>query len=227
MTVFAQVAAEQLGVDVAKIDVVTGDTDLFHWGAGTFASRGAVVAGNAIHAASVKVRQKVLRLAAERFEVDEGDLELDGGEVRVKGTPSKAIPLGELALATRRTVEELADPSELARAAGTLLEECASGQLLVTLGNRGMSLFVRGGSGPLHVAAAGSEALDVSGAGDTAAAAFTLALAAGLDGARAMRLANAAAGVVVMEEGATACGLDKLRSAAASAPHPRAEPLRA
>jgi carbon-monoxide dehydrogenase large subunit len=99
MTVFAQVAAEQLGVDVSKIDVVTGDTDLFHWGAGTFASRGAVVAGNAVHAASVKVREKALRLAAERFEVDESDLELEGGEVRVKGAPGKAIPLGELALA--------------------------------------------------------------------------------------------------------------------------------
>jgi aerobic carbon-monoxide dehydrogenase large subunit len=99
MTSFAQVAAEQLGVDVTQIDVVTGDTDLFHWGAGTFASRGAVVAGNAIHAAAVAVRAKVLRLAAERFEAAEEDLELVEGTVRVKGVPARAIPLGELALA--------------------------------------------------------------------------------------------------------------------------------
>lgn len=58
----------------------------------------------------------------------------------------------------------------------------------------------------------------MSGAGDTAAAAFTLALAAGCEGKSAMRLANAAAGVVVMEPGAAACALDKLRSAHASSP---------
>ena len=94
--------------------------------------------------------------------------------------------------------------------------------MLVTLGNRGMALFPRAGGAPLAVAAAGNEAVDVSGAGDTAAAAFTLALAAGLDGASALRLANAAAGVVVMEPGAAACALDRLRSALAVAPLPRA-----
>ena len=98
MTVFAQVVADQVGVDVRDIEVVTGDTDQFHWGAGTFASRGAVVAGNAIHAAAVAVRGKILRLASEELEVAEEDLELSDGEVRVRGVPGKAIPLGELAL---------------------------------------------------------------------------------------------------------------------------------
>jgi D-glycero-beta-D-manno-heptose-7-phosphate kinase len=128
--------------------------------------------------------------------------------------------LGELALATRRTGDELATGAAQAQAARELAARLAPEYLLVTLGNRGMSLFPRGGE-PLSVAACGSEAVDVSGAGDTAAAAFTLALAAGLDGARAMRLANAAAGVVVMEPGAAACTLDKLRSALATAPQPR------
>ena len=57
-TSYAQIVADQVGVDVADIHLVTGDTDRFHWGTGTFASRGAVVAGNAIHAAAVGVRQK-------------------------------------------------------------------------------------------------------------------------------------------------------------------------
>ena len=57
-TSFAQIVAEQLGVDVRDVDVVTGDTDQFYWGAGTFASRGAVVAGNAIHAAAQSVRRE-------------------------------------------------------------------------------------------------------------------------------------------------------------------------
>jgi carbon-monoxide dehydrogenase large subunit len=98
MTSFAQVAAEQLGVEVRDVEVVTGDTDQFHWGAGTFASRGAVVAGNAIHAAACDVREKILRLAAAELEVAEEDLELSGGAVRVRGVPSRAIPLGQLAL---------------------------------------------------------------------------------------------------------------------------------
>jgi CO/xanthine dehydrogenase Mo-binding subunit len=60
-TSFAQVAAEQLGVDPANVQVVTGDTDQFHWGTGTFASRGAVVAGNAVNEAAKDVRAKILK----------------------------------------------------------------------------------------------------------------------------------------------------------------------
>ncbi|RMD94100.1 MAG: xanthine dehydrogenase family protein molybdopterin-binding subunit, partial [Calditrichaeota bacterium] len=52
-TSFAQIVAEQLGVAVQDVRVVTGATRQFHWGTGTFASRGAVVAGNACHAAAV------------------------------------------------------------------------------------------------------------------------------------------------------------------------------
>ncbi|MEJ2084462.1 MAG: xanthine dehydrogenase family protein molybdopterin-binding subunit [Acidobacteriota bacterium] len=98
MTSYAQIVADQVGVDVREISVVTGDTDQFHWGAGTFASRGAVVAGNAIHAAAQSVRHKILKLAAERLEVSPDDLELGDGQVRVKGIPQSAIPLGQLAI---------------------------------------------------------------------------------------------------------------------------------
>ena len=97
-TSFAQIAADQLGVEVTDIDVVTGDTDQFYWGAGTFASRGAVVAGNAVHAAALAVRQKILKLAAEHFECAEEDLEIANGEVSVVGVPGQAIKLGALAL---------------------------------------------------------------------------------------------------------------------------------
>jgi CO/xanthine dehydrogenase Mo-binding subunit len=97
-TSFAQIAADQLGVEVTDIDVVTGDTDQFYWGAGTFASRGAVVAGNAVHAAALAVRQKILKLAAEHFECAEEDLEIANGEVSVVGVPGQAIKLGALAI---------------------------------------------------------------------------------------------------------------------------------
>jgi CO/xanthine dehydrogenase Mo-binding subunit len=98
LTSYAQIVADQLGVNVRDVELVTGDTDQFHWGAGTFASRGAVVAGNAINEAAKDVRQKILRLAADELEIAEEDLELVDGSVRVKGAPGRGIPLGELAL---------------------------------------------------------------------------------------------------------------------------------
>ena len=96
-TSYAQIVAEQLGVSVDQIDVVTGDTDQFYWGAGTFASRGAVVAGNAINEAAKVVRKKILKLASEHLNTPEEELELADGEVRVGDLPRMSISLGELA----------------------------------------------------------------------------------------------------------------------------------
>lgn len=96
-TSFAQIVAEQLGVPLDQIDVVTGDTDQFYWGAGTFASRGAVVAGNAINEAAKDVRKKVLALASEALQAPEEELELSDGVVRVQDVPRLSISLGELA----------------------------------------------------------------------------------------------------------------------------------
>src|SRR6202171_4965378 len=96
-TVFAQIAADQLGVKVSDVDVVTGDTDQFYWGAGTFASRGAVVAGNAVNEASKVVRKKALKLASDMFECSEDDLVIEGGKVSIVGIPEKFVRLGDLA----------------------------------------------------------------------------------------------------------------------------------
>jgi carbon-monoxide dehydrogenase large subunit len=97
-TVLAQVAAEQLGVEVSDVEVVTGDSDQFHWGTGTFASRGAVVAGNAVHEAAKAVREKAVRIAAERFGVGEEAIERRGGRAGVRGDAARSIALGELAV---------------------------------------------------------------------------------------------------------------------------------
>ncbi|HEX9213246.1 MAG TPA: xanthine dehydrogenase family protein molybdopterin-binding subunit [Bradyrhizobium sp.] len=96
-TSFAQIVADQLGVTPADVDIVTGDTDQFYWGAGTFASRGAVVAGNAVSEASQAVRRKALKLAADAFECAEEDLVVADGKVSLVGVPGKFIRLGELA----------------------------------------------------------------------------------------------------------------------------------
>ena len=47
------------------VNLVTGDSTEFHWGTGTFASRGAVVAANAINASAILVKDKVLKLVNE------------------------------------------------------------------------------------------------------------------------------------------------------------------
>ena len=97
-TSFAQIVADEVGVDVTDVDVVTGDTDQFYWGAGTFASRGAVVAGNAISAAAKAVRSKILQVASEHFECAEQDLDIADGRVAIVGVPGRTVRLGELAL---------------------------------------------------------------------------------------------------------------------------------
>jgi D-beta-D-heptose 7-phosphate kinase/D-beta-D-heptose 1-phosphate adenosyltransferase len=87
--------------------------------------------------------------------------------------------------------------------------------LLVTLGEQGM-LLLDGEAAPLHLPARAKEVFDVSGAGDTAIAVFTLGLVAGAAPAEAAELANRASGVVVGKVGtatvtpaelAAACGV--------------------
>ena len=97
-TVWAQVVADELGVDVADVEVTGGDTRKFPWGVGTFASRGAVTAGNAMHVAARMVADKAKRIAADHLEVALEDLELVSGSVRVKGAPDRGIPLAAIAV---------------------------------------------------------------------------------------------------------------------------------
>jgi len=97
-TAFAQVVADELGVPFEDVVVTTGDTRRFGYSVGTFASRGAVMSGNAVALAARKVRERALAVASDALEVDVEDLELVDGKVRVKGDPSSEIPLGTVAV---------------------------------------------------------------------------------------------------------------------------------
>ena len=97
-TAFAQIAADQLGVEVADVDVTTGDSRRFPWAVGTFASRALVTSGNAVFKAAADVARQAREVAADAMEANADDLELVDGEVRVRGTPARAIPLKHVAV---------------------------------------------------------------------------------------------------------------------------------
>jgi rfaE bifunctional protein kinase chain/domain len=101
-------------------------------------------------------------------------------------------------------------PGGLLRAARAMQRRMGCEILLVTRGRNGMSLFQRGRA-PVHLAVHGSqEAVDVTGAGDTVAATFPAALAAGADPLAAVRLANVAGALVVQKPGTATVTRDEL-----------------
>ena len=107
----------------------------------------------------------------------------------------------------------VADESGVEKAGHLLRDKLGVEALLVTRGGDGMSLFETG-TGPVHLPVANkSEVFDVTGAGDTVVAAFTLARLAGGSYGEAADLANAAGGLSVRHAGATPVRADELRGA--------------
>ncbi len=101
---------------------------------------------------------------------------------------------------------------ELLEVGRILLEKWAVNSVLVTLGEHGMMLFERGQS-PHHIPTRAREVFDVSGAGDTAIALLTLALAAGFKLPDAAEIANHASGIVVAKLGTATLTPDELLAA--------------
>ena len=105
------------------------------------------------------------------------------------------------------------DTGRLERAGRTLLRRLGAAAVLITRGSDGMALF-EPGRPPLHIPIYGSdEVADVTGAGDTVIATFTLALAAGATPAEASRLANYAGGIVVTKRGTATVSAAELLAA--------------
>jgi carbon-monoxide dehydrogenase large subunit len=104
-TAFAQIAAEAFNLPASSIEVRMNDAALPAFGIGTFASRTTLVAGSAVRLAAEAVRAKAVQVAAEVLEVAPADLVMEQGQVLVRGAPTRAVALGELA----RLVEEQPD----------------------------------------------------------------------------------------------------------------------
>jgi rfaE bifunctional protein kinase chain/domain len=112
------------------------------------------------------------------------------------------------------------DRKRLEAAGRALLRRLKVGSVLITRGSDGMALF-EPGQATVHVPIHGTDQVaDVTGAGDTVIAAFTLALAAGATPVEASLLANYAGGVVVMKRGTATVSSAELRRALSSDPAP-------
>lgn len=98
-TMLAQVVAEQLGGDLDNVDVITGDTAAAPLGLGGSNSRQAVMAGNSAYAAALRVRRRIIEIAAVLLKADAADLEIEGRCVRVQGGDSPTIALSAIARA--------------------------------------------------------------------------------------------------------------------------------
>ncbi|MCP5525510.1 MAG: D-glycero-beta-D-manno-heptose-7-phosphate kinase [Verrucomicrobiales bacterium] len=139
--------------------------------------------------------------------------------------PVHHLDLGGLSLITpnRKETFELTgladtcrdpDPTQdppLLQAAEQLMHELRPALLLVTLGEAGM-LLCRRNCRPFHIPTVALEVFDVSGAGDTVIAAFTLAIAAGASPAEAAILSNLAAGIVVGKVGTATVSPEELQA---------------
>jgi carbon-monoxide dehydrogenase large subunit len=106
-TGFAQIAADRLGIDPERVEVIHGDTSQGPWGWGTYGSRSLAVGGEAVARAAEKVQQKAKRICAALLEAAPEDIELVEGKFQVRGSPDKGKTMADIAFAAHVPPQEL------------------------------------------------------------------------------------------------------------------------
>jgi len=124
-------------------------------------------------------------------------------------TPNRKEAFELAGMTDAATGPSVAGDSSLFAVADRLLSQLKPALLLITLGEHGM-LLCQSGQRPVHIPTRAREVFDVSGAGDTVIAAFTLAIAAGASPIEAAEFSNHAAGVVVGKLGTAVVTPDEL-----------------
>src|SRR5258708_3583591 len=101
-TSFAQIAADELGVDLNDVTVIHGDTAIVQYGIGTFGSRATAVGGTAVLIAIQKLKEKAAKIAAHMLQSDaaslsfaEGRYSLPAGDASATGASDPVVPVGE------------------------------------------------------------------------------------------------------------------------------------
>jgi len=151
-----------------------------------------------------KARELMRKIAKDKIVVGDSRYNLADfkGLTMITPNEAEAYALGSM--------DEGRDVEEVGKKIMSFMDVAA---LLITRGNRGMSLFLRDGKSH-HIPISGTDDVtDVTGAGDTVCAALTLSLAGGADFYTASRIANYAAGVVVMKRGTATLTVEELKSA--------------
>ena len=96
-TAVVQLTADALGVDIADVRTIQGDTAVTPYGGGTGGSRsGSMLAGAVAETASV-LRDRMIAIAAHVLEASADDIELTAGRAQVRGTATAAVPISEIA----------------------------------------------------------------------------------------------------------------------------------
>jgi carbon-monoxide dehydrogenase large subunit len=117
-TTLAQVAHEMLGIDIAKVRLVHGDTAMTPYSTGTWGSRSMVMAGGAVATACDELGARAKRIGAKLLQVDEADVVLADGEIR---GASGSVSLKEIAHTWYRRPQDLpgdVDPGGLEATGG-------------------------------------------------------------------------------------------------------------
>jgi carbon-monoxide dehydrogenase large subunit len=97
-TTMAQIVADRLGLDIAQVKIVQGDTDRITYGFGSFASRSITIGGSAVAAASEKLGDQLREIAAHLLDTDVESTQLDGaGGVQLRDDPARRLSFAELA----------------------------------------------------------------------------------------------------------------------------------
>jgi len=101
-TTFAQIVADELGVDIDDVVVLHGDTAVVQYGIGTFGSRGTAIGGTALYYALQELKGKVKKFGAMLLECD--DVALAGGKC-VDERTGKSVPFAQVAAASYRAMK--------------------------------------------------------------------------------------------------------------------------
>jgi carbon-monoxide dehydrogenase large subunit len=96
-TGFAQIVADELGVDYDDVEVIEGDTDQVPEGGGTGGSKAMAMGGNALKASAETLRERARRIVAHEFETAAEDIEFEDGTFAVAGVPSRSLTVREVA----------------------------------------------------------------------------------------------------------------------------------
>ncbi len=157
------------------------------------------------------VTRRIMRLLVSEFKSQGAYLAVDPKVGNFPMYRDVSIITPNLKEASQGSGIEIKDEQSLIKAGTLLLRRLRCDSILITRGEQGMSLF--DGEGVTHIPTAARSVYDVTGAGDTVIAAFTLAHVAGAGLRDAAMVANHAAGIVVGKIGTACATKEELKEA--------------